>query len=260
MMNVLPQGKVERYYAEKLESDGAMLFSLIDPDKCFLEKGVAIAKESYEQGADVILLGGSIGAQGARLDETARMIKEEVSIPVVLFPGNISGLTPYADATYFMYMLNSRDVYWLSTAQIQGAPMVEKMGIEAIPTCYVVLEPGRTVGWIGNANLVPRERPDLAYACALAARYHGSHVLITDSGSGADVDPALDIISACAKAAAKQMFYFYAGGVRTPKQAGDIIKAGADGIQIGTAFETGEVGKKIKQMHDAIKAEGKKRV
>lgn len=259
-MDFQQRGKTEKYYAEKLETQGALLFSLIDPDKSFLEKGVAIAKESYEQGADAILLGGSIGAQGTMLDETARLIKEEVSIPVVLFPGNISGITPYADAAYFMYMLNSRDVYWLSTAQIQGAPIVEKMKLEAIPTCYVVLEPGRAVGWIGNANLVPRERHDLAYACALAAKYHGSHVLITDSGSGADVEPALNIVSACAKAAGNQMFYFYAGGIKTPKQAGDVIAAGAHGIQVGTAFEEGKISDKIKKMHDAIKHEGKKRV
>ncbi len=259
-MIVLPQGKVERYYAEKLESEGALLFSLIDPDKMYLEKGVAIAKESYEQGADAILIGGSIGAGGSILDETCRMIKEEVSIPIVLYPGNISGLTAYADATYFMHMLNSRDVYWHSTAQIQGAPIVERLKIEAIPTSYVVFEPGRAVGWIGNANLVPRERADLAYACALAAKYMGSHVLITDSGSGAEDEPPLNLIAACAKACAKQLFYFYGGGVRTPEQAAGVIKAGADGIQIGTAFEEGKVSDKIRRIKEAVKAEGKKRV
>lgn len=251
---------MERYYAEKLESEGAMLFSLIDPDKTYMEKGVAIAKESYEKGADVILLGGSIGAQGSQLDQTARMIKEEVDIPIVLYPGNISGLTGYADATYFMRMLNSRDVYWLSTAQIQGAPMVQKLKIEAIPTTYLVLEPGKTVGWIGNANLIPRNNTDLGYSCALAAKYSGSHVLITDAGSGAELEPPLKIVQVCAKACAKELFYFYGGGVKTPKQASDVINSGADGIQIGAAFEEGKVGDKIKKMHEAIKTAGKKRV
>jgi phosphoglycerol geranylgeranyltransferase len=260
MLSVLPNGKTERYYAEKMASQGAMLFSLIDPDKSYLEHGVAIAKESYENGADVILLGGSIGAQGAQLDETARMIQEEVSVPLVLFPGNISGLTPYADAVYFMHMLNSRDVYWLSTAQIQAAPVIQKMKIEAIPTTYVVLEPGRAVGWIGNANLVPRDRPDLAAACALAAKYSGSHVIITDSGSGADEVPPLELISGVSKACNKELFYFYAGGVRTPSQAGQVIAAGADGIQVGTAFEAGKIGEKIKKMSEAIRKEGKKHV
>src|SRR3989344_5560704 len=130
-------GKVEKYYWEKVKSQGAMLFSLIDPDKCFLDNAAKLAKTSYEAGADAILVGGSIGAQGSVLDDTVMKIKEAVDIPVVLFPGNISGLTQFADAVYFMYMLNSRDVYWLSTAQIQAAPVVSKMKLDAIPTTYL---------------------------------------------------------------------------------------------------------------------------
>ncbi len=202
-MNVCVKGKVEKYYADKMEKQGAMLFSLIDPDKTYLEKGVAVAKASAENGADVILIGGSIGAQGATLDDTTKMIKEEVDVPVVLFPGNISGLSPYADAVYFMYMLNSRDVYWLSTAQIQAAPVIAKMRLEAIPTSYV------------------RE---------------------------------------VSKACNNELFYFYAGGVRNPDQAAQIIANGAHGIQVGTAFEEGKISEKISQMAEAIRKEGKKRV
>ncbi len=253
-------GKTEKYYAEKLKTDGAMLCALIDPDKNYLEQGVGIAKTAYEEGADVILIGGSLGAQGSVLDETVKMIKEEVSIPVVLFPGNISGLSQYADAVYFMHMMNSRDVYWLSTAQIQAAPVVYRNKIDAIPTSYLVVEPGRAVGWIGNANLVPRDRADLAASCALAARYSGSHVLITDVGSGAPEPAPVPMVTAVKKACAQDMFYFCAGGIRSPKQASEVIAAGADGIQIGTAFEEGDIGKKIRAMREAVKKEGKKRV
>jgi phosphoglycerol geranylgeranyltransferase len=261
MLPVRQIGKTEKYYHEKLESQGAMLFSLIDPDKIYLEHAVALAKESYEGGADVILLGGSIGAQGSQLDETTRMIKEEVSIPVVLYPGNISGLTQYADAVYFMHMLNSRDVYWISTALIQAAPVVNKIKIEAIPTTYLIIEPGRAVGWIGNANLIPRDRPDLAAACALAAKYSGSHVVISDSGSGADIEsPPYDLIKGIAAACNRELFYFYAGGVRTQEACGRVIASGADGVHVGNAFEDGRAAAKIRKFAEAVRREGKKRV
>ncbi|HII38385.1 TPA: geranylgeranylglyceryl/heptaprenylglyceryl phosphate synthase [Candidatus Micrarchaeota archaeon] len=253
-------GKVEKYYADTIAKQGAMLFSLVDPDKTGGEKGARLAQASCEAGADVIQVGGSIGAQGTVLDETVKMIKERVNVPVVLFPGNISGITSYADATYFMYMLNSRDVYWLSTAQIQGAPVVQRSKIEAIPTAYLVLEPGRAVGWIGNANLVPRDRPDLAYACALAARYMGAHVLISDSGSGASDPAPIDVVGGIAKACANEMFYIYGGGVKNGDQAGDVIKAGAHGIQIGTAFEGKDVAERTARVKKAMLAEGKKRI
>jgi len=254
------QGKIEKYYWEKVHSQGAMLFSLIDPDKCFLDNAAKLAKTSYDAGADAILVGGSIGAQGTILDDTVKKIKEAVDIPVVLFPGNISGLTQYADAVYFMYMLNSRDVYWLSTAQIQAAPVVQKMNIEAIPTSYLVLEPGRAVGWIGNANLVPRDRPDLAYACALASKYMGAHVLISDSGSGASEPAPVEVIAGIAKACGDDVFYSYGGGIRNGDQAADIIRAGAHAIQVGTAFESGNVTDKIKKIKGQILEAGKKRV
>lgn len=255
------RGKVDKYYAEKIASEGAMLFSLIDPDKSYSEKGAEMAKKSEQAGADAILVGGSIGAQGSELDETVKMIKESVSLPVVLFPGNISGLTKYADAVYFMHMLNSRDMYWLSMAQIQGAPVVAKMGIEAIPTTYLVVEPGRTVGWVGNANLLQRERPDIAAACALAARFSGSRVVIADSGSGAPEPTPASLLGAMAKAlAGSDTFLFSAGGVRTPQQAQEAIEAGAQGIQVGTAFESGDIEKKIRAMREAVKKAGKKRV
>lgn len=253
-------GKTEKYLKNKLSNEGAMLFSLVDPDKCSLEKGAAIAKASYEAGADVILVGGSIGAQGEILDKTVKMIKEAVSVPVILFPGNIGGLSPYADAVYFMQMLNSRDAYWLSTAQIQAAPVVARMKIEAIPTTYVVVEPGRAVGWIGNANLIPRDRPDLAAACALSAKYSGSHLLVTDCGSGAPEHAPVEMIGAVKKACGKDVMYVLGGGVRTPKAAEDVIKAGADAIQVGTAFELENALPKMKQMVEAVKKEGKKRV
>lgn len=253
--------KIEAHYRDVLAREGAMLFSLIDPDKTPLERGAKIAKQSMEGGADVILVGGSIGAQGSMLDDTVKMIKEAApNLPVTLFPGSIAGFSSFADAIYFMHMLNSRDVYWLSTAQIQAAPFIARTNVEPIPTAYLVLEPGRAVGWVGNANLLPRDRPDLAAACALAARFSGSRVLITDSGSGAPDPAPLPIISAVSKACGHEVMYFLAGGVRTPKQATDSILAGAHGIHVGTAFEEGDVLKKVRAMHDAIKSAGKKRV
>ncbi len=255
-------GKIESYYREKLASQGAMLFSLIDPDKLPLEKAAAVAKTSLEGGADAILVGGSIGVQGTVLDETVKLIKDAVggTMPVVLYPGSPGGLTPYADAVYFMQMLNSRDVYWLSTAQIQAAPVVHKMKLEAIPTSYVVIEPGRAVGWIGNANVVPRERSDLAAACALAAKYLGARVIITDSGSGAPSPATKELVSAISHVCQNDVMYFYGGGVRTAEQAGEVIAAGAHGIQVGNAFEEGVTPKRLKEFAQAIRKEGKKRV
>ncbi len=255
-------GKVEKYIRNKINEEGALLCALIDPDKQPFETGAKVAKAAYEAGADVILVGGSIGAQGMILDKTTKMIRENVDIPIVLFPGGIGTATHYADAIYFMYLLNSRDVYWISTAQIQGAPVVKRLGLEPIPTAYIVIEPGRAVGWISNANLVPRDRPDLAAATALAGEYMGARIIITDCGSGSPDPASPSLISAVSSQL--NVPYFYAGGCRTPQQAKQIIKAGADGIHIGTAFEIEngyeKVKEKVKIMVKAIKEAGAEKV
>ena len=254
-------GKVERYILEKIEEDGGILLSLIDPDKTPFDKAAKIAKAAADGGTDIILVGGSIGAVGIILDRTTKMIKESVDIPVVLFPGSPEAVTRYADATYFMYAMNSRNVHWITTVQTQAAPSITKINIEPIPTAYIILEPGGTVGKIIDANMIPRDKADLAAATALAGQYMGAHVIITDSGSGVKVPPALNVVQAIKSVVSVP--YFYAGGCRTSEQAKSIIKAGADGIHIGTAFEThngNQIKKRVAEMSKAIKEAGKHKI
>ncbi|MFQ6020678.1 MAG: geranylgeranylglyceryl/heptaprenylglyceryl phosphate synthase [Candidatus Aenigmatarchaeota archaeon] len=255
----MKMGKVEKYIHERINKDGGILLALVDPDSQPFEKGAKVAEIACEAGADIILVGGSVGAQGMILDKTTKMIRERVNIPIVLFPGNVGTITHYADATYFMYVLNSRDVYWMSTVQIQAAPVVKRLGIEPIPTGYIVLEPGRLVGWISNANLLPRDRPDLAAVTALASEYMGARLVITDSGSGPPEPAPPELIRAVKSVI--NVPYFYAGGCKTPEQCRQIIKAGADGIHIGTAFEIengyDNIKRKVESMVKAIKGAGK---
>ena len=131
------------------------------------------------------------------------------------------------------------------------------MGLEAIPAGYVVLEPGKAVGWIGNANLVPRDRGDLAAACALSGELLGNRIIITDSGSGAETPAPTPLVRAVASAITVP--YVYGGGVRKPDQAREIILAGADAVQIGTAFEMNGNGEHVRRMVDAVKEAGKKK-
>ena len=252
--------KVEKYIQDALARDGAMLFVLIDPcDHPNKEKAAEAAREACEGGADAILVGGSIGAQGALLDETTRLIKEKVNVPVILFPGNIATITPYADAVYFMSLLNSRNPYWISQAQTLAAPIVKKMNLEALPVGYIVVEPGGTVGWVGDANVVPRERPQIAAALALAGEMMGSRYIITDAGSAPKTGPVpVGMVATVAKTISVP--YIIAGGIRTPEQAGDLIRAGGDILQVGTAVEKAKNVKDIVGgMAKAAKAEGKKK-
>ncbi len=233
-------GKVELYIHEMLESKGAMLFSLIDPvDYKSEEEAVKTARGLAKAGADLILLGGSTGAQGEMLDHVASSIKESIEVPVVLFPGNIATITKYADAIYFMSLLNARNPYWITQAQMLAAPVIRKFNIEPLPVGYIIVHPGGTVGWVGDANFVPREKPKIAAALAMSGEYLGNRFIITDTGS----NPRLQGYGPVPKEMIRTVRsvisvpYIVAGGIMTVDELKDAYSSGGDIAQIGTAFE-----------------------
>lgn len=257
--NGVIMGKIEKYIYDELGREGALFFALIDPlDYKNIDDAAATAKNADEGGADVILIGGSTGVQGSVLDEAAKRIKEKVSKPVVLFPGNIGTLTSYADAVYFMSMLNSRNPYWISEAHMLAAPMIKQYNVEPLSVAYLVVEPGGTVGWVGDSRLIPRSKPKIAAAYALAAQYMGFKFVITDAGSNPkEGHIPLEMITAVSSVV--DIPYIVAGGVKTPEEAKSVVKAGADIIQVGTALEKSSQVEKIKAMVKAVRDGAKAR-
>ncbi|MCL6088918.1 MAG: geranylgeranylglyceryl/heptaprenylglyceryl phosphate synthase [Candidatus Marsarchaeota archaeon] len=252
-------GKTYQYLLDSLSQRGALLAALIDPlDYRDPKAAISAGRAAAEAGADYILIGGSTGVGGELLDRVASEIKAGISVPLVLFPGNVTTLTKHADAVYFMSMLNSRNPYWISGAQILAAPTARAMGIEALPTGYIVCEPGGTVGWVGDANLVPRAKPQLAAAAAMAAQCMGMKLVLTDSGSNPAIGP-LPPEFARMVASSISVPYIIGGGVRTPAQASALVKAGADILQVGTAIESGDVKKTIGALARAVREAGKGR-
>ncbi len=247
-------GKIETYIYQELEKKKGLLFTVIDPmDHQSLNDAIEMAKNANQAGSDLILIGGSTGVQGEILDEVTKRIKENVNIPVVLFPGNIGTVTKYADAIYFMSLLNSRNPYWISGAQMLAAFQIKKYKVEPLSVGYSVVEPGGTVGWVGDVNLIPRSKPELAAATGLAAEYMGFRFFITDTGSNPkEGHVPLEMIKAVSSNIS--IPYIVAGGIRTPEEAKSIIKAGASAIQVGTAFEKGKGSvEKIKKMVQAVR-------
>jgi phosphoglycerol geranylgeranyltransferase len=253
------KGKTEKYILDELERKKGLLFAVIDPlDYKTPAEAVRTAKNADEADADIILIGGSTGVQGEALDTVAKQIKENVSKPVVLFPGNIGTLTRYADAVYFMSMLNSRNTYWISEAQVLAAPMVRLYGVEPLPVAYVVVDPGGTVGWVGDAKRIPRDKPKIAAAFGMAAECMGFRFFVTDAGSNpAEGHIPLDMVKAV-KSSIK-IPYIAAGGIRTPDEARAVVKAGADIIQVGTAFEREGSVSKIREIVKAVREGAKSR-
>ncbi len=233
-------GKTEKYIYEMLEKQGALLFCSIDPlDYKNEEDAVKTAKAVNEGGADIIFIGGSTGAQGELLDSVATKIKEVIDVPLVLFPGNLATITRHADAMLFMSLLNARNPYYVIQAQMLAAPTLKMHGIEPIPVGYVLVQPGGTAGWVGDANMVPREKPKIAAALALAGQYLGNRFIYTDAGS----NPRLQGFGPIPKEMIQMVRhaidipYIVGGGIISPEELRTAYASGADIVKIGTAFQ-----------------------
>jgi len=240
---------VYEYILEK-RRERPLHFTLIDPDEQEPEEAGEIAKTVVEYGTDAIMVGGS-GVDRESTDKTVLAIKRNVNVPVIIFPGNISDISPHADAIFFMTLLNSRSRYWLSLAQALGAFYVKKCGIEPIPMGYIIVESGTksSVEFYGDANTIPRNKPKIAAAFALAAQYMGMKLVYLEAGSGAQKPVPPEMVSYVKKCI--DIPLVVGGGIRDEKTARTLVKAGADIIVTGTVVEenTEKVKEIIKGVH-----------
>ena len=243
---------VENYLRLKLKEKKLHL-TLIDPEEQSPQKAVEIAKNAVKGGTDGIMLGGST-TDSVELDLTAKALQENIEVPIILFPGNTSGVSKYADAIFFMSLLNSTNPYWIVGAQALGAPMIKKMGIETISMGYLVVEPGGTVGWVGDAKMVPRAKPDIAVAYALAAEFWGMKLFYLEAGSGADQSVPEEMIAKVKNYT--DLILVVGGGIRDGETARKIVEAGADIIVTGTVVENNsKVEDKIRELVDGINSQ-----
>ncbi len=248
-------------YLMNIVNDGlAVDLTLIDPDpiRQTAEDAGIVAKYAAEAGTDAFMVGGST-AFGI-LDETIKEIKKQTDLPVILFPGNVAGISKYADAVFFMSVLNSRNPYYIIRAQLTGAQAVKMFGLEPIGMAYLILEPGGTAGYMGEAQLIPRNKPQIAAAYALAAQYIGFKLVYLEAGSGVDREVPLEVISGVSSII--DIPLIVGGGIETPEQATAAVRAGADMLVQGTFVEKTVLkdnGAKLAEIISAIKKESKNR-
>ncbi|MFW9985012.1 MAG: geranylgeranylglyceryl/heptaprenylglyceryl phosphate synthase [Candidatus Odinarchaeota archaeon] len=235
-----------------LNENRVVHLTLIDPDPAKQSATVAgkIAKLAEAAGTNGIMVGGST-AFGI-IDETLQSIKEQVDIPVLLFPGNVSGLSRFADAVLFMSLLNSRTTYWLIDAHTLAARYIKGFNLEPISMAYLIVQPGGTAGYVGDARLIPRNKPEIALGFGLAAQYMGFQIVYLEAGSGVENAVPLPMIELLSSQL--DIPIAVGGGMSTPEQAAAVSAAGADIIVQGTAIERTILEDSGKQLSKTIKA------
>lgn len=245
--------KVEEYLQKRIKEEGCIHMTLLDPEKKSGYDCAAIAKQAETGGTAAIMVGGSTVASGVEMEDAVKRIKALVKLPVIIFPNNIASITGEADAIWFMSLLNSSNTYYLIDSQAIGAPMVKKLSIESLPMGYIIIGYGGAAGYVGQARVIPYERPELAIAYASAAELLGMRYIYLEAGSGAPQPVTPQMIAAVRKYCSGTLIV--GGGIRDPKAAVAAKKAGAQIIVTGTLVEEEEkVTERISEITKALKA------
>ena len=257
--DLITLGPVERLLIKKTKK-GPICAALIDPEDFSPRQAREAATKAIDAGVSLILVGGSTLANQRRLDLVVRAIKGHrpsrhshigSQVPVVLFPGNITGVSRFADAILFSSLLNSTNPYFIIGAQALGSIEVYKSKIESIPMAYLVFGSSSTTSFIGQVNSLPTSKPNLTAIYALAAKYLGMRTLYLEAGSGAGEPIPADTIGAVRRV--YDGLLIVGGGITTAESARRAAKAGADILVIGNLLQSTGFEKTLRQITASIR-------
>ena len=227
-----------KVYEVLLSERGKVVLPLLDPDKVVgnVDYYKKVAKKLCPH-ATAFLVGGSTGVGQLETEETIKIVKSTCNKPVTVFPGSPCQVAPSADAILFMSLLNSTNRKYLIDYQLDGALLVHRYGIEAIPTAYIIVGEGGTAGWVGEAKAIPPNKPELMAMYVLAAKYLGFKLVYLEAGSGVRSTVPPPLVSLAKKLLGDEVFLVVGGGIKEPSAAIELLRAGADGVVIGTVLE-----------------------
>lgn len=223
---------------------------LIDPENNNHRDDVAkLIDTALQATVDYVFVGGSLVTHN-QIDEVVSAIKTKTDLPVVLFPGGLNQISAQADAILFLSLISGRNPEFLISKQVAAAPLVKKIGLEVIPTGYLLIGTTSSASYMSNTTPIPYHKSDIAKATALAGEMMGQQVIYLDAGSGAPEPVRAEMINEVRKAIATPLIV--GGGITCFDEAYTALEAGADILVVGNATEKNP--QSIKEIAGAVKA------
>ncbi|MCH4822704.1 geranylgeranylglyceryl/heptaprenylglyceryl phosphate synthase [Gramella lutea] len=214
-----------------------LLSVLIDPDK-FEENRALDFFQKLPEKTTHVFVGGSTVEEG-RTCEVVKAIKNLINLPVLLFPGDHSQISAYADVLLFLSLISGRNPEFLIEQQVRSVEKIRNTDLEIIPTGYILIDGGKETSVEKVSNTKPLDKDNIIQIVntALAGQYSGKKLIYLESGSGAKFPVSADIIRSVRSVL--DIPLIVGGGIRSKSQLQEAYDAGADLVVIGTAFENG---------------------
>jgi putative glycerol-1-phosphate prenyltransferase len=218
------------------KAKGSAFVVLLDPDRITPAQAARQGALLQSEGADAVFLGTSLLMSG-QIDRIARALKKHFRGPLAIFPGSAYQVTKEADALLYLSLISGRNANLLIEEQVKAAPMVKRSGLEVVPTGYMLIESGRltSANYMSHSIPIPHDKPDIAMAHALAAKFLGMKLIYMDAGSGALSPVSGKMIGGVARYAGLPVVV--GGGIKDPETAGMKARAGATAVVIGNVLE-----------------------
>ncbi len=212
-----------------------LVVQLIDPDRAGEEEVATAVRLAEEAGVDLFLAGGSL--TNVPVTDVIRSLKRSSSIPVVLFPGNLTQLTTEADAVFILSLISGRNPELLIGSHVIAAPVLKNIREKVIPVGYMLIDcgGGTSVEYMSQTLPIPSGKNDIAVATALAGEMLGMKAIYLEGGSGAarPVEPSM------IKAVREELTIpiITGGGIDSAEKVEQAFAAGADMVVIGNGCE-----------------------
>ena len=243
--------KTYNYLLNTVKTKGAAYLILLDPDKLPITKIAPFIRHCEKSGVDGFLIGGSLMISGD-LDSFIEVVKVETSLPLIIFPGSINQISSIADAILFLSVISGRNSEHLIGKHVTASPLIKRANIEPISTGYILVESGvtTTAVYMSGSLPVPRNKPEIAAATALAGEYLGMKLIYLEAGSGAQDSVPDEMIKSVSKECSVPVIV--GGGIQSPLSARKKVENGASIVVTGNFFEDENNWDLIKDFASAI--------
>lgn len=232
-------GRIYQNIVKASNNQEQQLAILIDPDKLAIDKLPLLFTKINATRITHVFVGGSVVKAGI-MDGYVSKIKTLTSLPLLIFPGDVTQITENSDALLFLSLISGRNPEYLISKQVEAVKKLKGMDLEIIPTAYLLIENGKetAVERVSNTEPMSRRNIQLISDTAKAGELLGMKLVYLEAGSGAVHPINSEIITEVKKCL--KIPLIVGGGIKTIEQLNTAYDAGADLVVVGTAIEENE--------------------
>lgn len=226
---------ISHFISDSISNKKKLFALLIDPDQHTSESLEKLIKNADHSGVDLIFVGGSL--LNNDINKSFELIKNNTTIPALLFPGSLLQITNKADGILLLSLISGRNPDLLIGNHVIAASHIKRSNLEVLPTGYILIEGGKStsVEYMSNTKPIPSGKTDIAIATAIAGEMLGLRYIYLEAGSGATTSININMIKGVKENI--NIPLIVGGGIKTSTEVKNVINAGADIIVIGTAIE-----------------------